>query len=92
MTDPFLTVRSVASPELIPVRATLMRGGSSKGLYFLGADLPSEKAMREAILLASYGSPDPRQVDGIGGADPLTSKAAIVGSSGRSDADVEYTF
>ena len=87
-----LSIQEIDSPELIPVRATLMRGGSSKGLYFLSADLPSEKAMRDAILLASYGSPDPRQVDGIGGADPLTSKAAIVALSERSDADVEYTF
>lgn len=87
-----LSVESIDSPELIPVRATLMRGGSSRGLYFLGSDLPSEKAMRNAILLASYGSPDPRQVDGVGGADPLTSKAAIVDLSQRDDADVEYTF
>ena len=69
-----------------------MRGGSSKGLYFLGSDLPNDKAMRDAILLASYGSPDSRQVDGVGGADPLTSKAAIVDLSQRDDADVEYTF
>ena len=79
-------------PELIPIRATLMRGGSSKGLYFLGSDLPAEKDMRDAILLASYGSPDNRQIDGVGGADPLTSKAAIVSQSQREDADVEYTF
>jgi 2-methylaconitate cis-trans-isomerase PrpF len=92
MTDSFLAVRAVDSPELIPVRATLMRGGSSKGLYFLGSDLPAEKPMRDAILLASYGSPDARQVDGVGGADPLTSKAAIVDISERDDADVEYTF
>ena len=92
MTDSFLAVTAVDSPELIPVRATLMRGGSSKGLYFLGSDLPAEKPMRDAVLLASYGSPDARQVDGVGGADPLTSKAAIVDISDRDDADVEYTF
>ncbi|WP_353201741.1 PrpF domain-containing protein [Polynucleobacter sp.] len=92
MTDSFLAVTAVDSPELIPVRATLMRGGSSKGLYFLGSDLPAEKSMRDAVLLASYGSPDARQVDGLGGADPLTSKAAIVDVSERDDADVEYTF
>ena len=92
MTDSFLAVTAVNSPELIPVRATLMRGGSSKGLYFLGSDLPAEKPMRDAVLLASYGSPDARQVDGVGGADPLTSKAAIVDVSDRDDADVEYTF
>jgi len=92
MTDSFLAVTAVDSPELISVRATLMRGGSSKGLYFLGSDLPAEKPMRDAVLLASYGSPDARQVDGLGGADPLTSKAAIVDVSERDDADVVYTF
>jgi len=87
-----LSFEGINFPELIPVRATLMRGGSSKGLYFLGSDLPSDRVMRDAILLASYGSPDTRQVDGVGGADPLTSKAAIVNLSRRGDADVEYTF
>ena len=86
------SIESIQSSELTSVRATLMRGGSSKGLYFLGSDLPQEKAMRDAILLASYGSPDSRQIDGVGGADPLTSKAAIVSLSHRDDADVEYTF
>jgi 2-methylaconitate cis-trans-isomerase PrpF len=87
-----LSIEGIDSPELTPIRATLMRGGSSKGLYFLGSDLPADRAMRDAILLASYGSPDTRQVDGVGGADPLTSKAAIVDLSQRDDADVEYTF
>lgn len=59
---------------------------------FLDADLPADKARREAVLLASYGSPDARQIDGIGGADPLTSKAAVVGPSSRLDADLDYTF
>ena len=92
MTHSFLAISATDCPELIPIRATLMRGGSSKGLYFLGSDLPAEKDMRDAILLASYGSPDNRQIDGVGGADPLTSKAAIVSQSQRDDADVEYTF
>lgn len=87
-----MTIQIVDCPELIPIRATLMRGGSSKGLYFLGSDLPNDRMMRDAFLLASYGSPDARQVDGIGGADPLTSKAAIVSRSERDDADIEYTF
>jgi 2-methylaconitate cis-trans-isomerase PrpF len=87
-----LSIEGIDSPELTPIRATLMRGGSSKGLYFLGSDLPADRVMRDAILLASYGSPDTRQVDGVGGADPLTSKAAIVDLSKRDDADVEYTF
>ena len=92
MDQSILAITTVDCPELIPVRATLMRGGSSKGLYFLSSDLPADREMRDAILLASYGSPDARQIDGIGGADPLTSKAAIVSKSQRDDADVEYTF
>lgn len=69
-----------------------MRGGTSKGAYFLAKDLPRERARLEQVLLAVMGSPDPRQIDGIGGADPLTSKVAIVGPASRSDADVDYLF
>lgn len=69
-----------------------MRGGSSKGGFFLAQDLPADERGRAAWLLAAYGSPDARQIDGIGGADALTSKAAIVAPSSRPDADVEYTF
>lgn len=70
----------------------LMRGGTSKGAYFLAADLPADPAVRDRVLLAVMGSPDPRQIDGIGGADPLTSKVAIVSPSSRDDADVDYLF
>ncbi|WP_028227411.1 4-oxalomesaconate tautomerase [Paraburkholderia ferrariae] len=70
----------------------LMRGGTSKGAYFLASDLPGDPALRERVLLAVMGSPDPRQIDGIGGADPLTSKVAIVSRSTREDADVDYLF
>jgi 2-methylaconitate cis-trans-isomerase PrpF len=70
----------------------LIRGGTSKGAYFLAASLPAEPEVRDRVLLAALGSPDPRQVDGIGGADPLTSKVAIVGRSSRPDADVDYLF
>jgi 2-methylaconitate cis-trans-isomerase PrpF len=69
-----------------------MRGGSSRGGFFLDDDLPQDKTRRDAVLLAAYGSPDGRQIDGIGGSDPLTSKAAVVKKSKRPDADVEYTF
>lgn len=69
-----------------------MRGGTSKGVYFLAADLPSDPAERDALLLRIMGSPDPRQIDGIGGADPLTSKVAILSPSSRDDADVDYLF
>ena len=60
------------------IRCTLMRGGTSKGAYFLAADLPPTPPTRDRVLLAALGSPDARQVDGIGGAHPLTSKVAIV--------------
>jgi 4-oxalomesaconate tautomerase len=69
-----------------------MRGGTSKGAYFLGKDLPAEPAARDALLLSIMGSPDPRQIDGIGGADPLTSKVAILSPPTRPDADVDYLF
>ncbi|MBN8293944.1 4-oxalomesaconate tautomerase [Rhodobacter sp. NTK016B] len=69
-----------------------MRGGTSKGAYFLATDMPSDVAARDALLLAIMGSPDARQIDGIGGADPLTSKVAILGPSTREDADVDYLF
>ncbi len=69
-----------------------MRGGTSKGAYFLAADLPADVARRDRILLAVMGSPDPRQIDGMGGADPLTSKVAIVSKSDRPGIDVDYLF
>ncbi|WP_378944328.1 4-oxalomesaconate tautomerase [Mesorhizobium sp. ANAO-SY3R2] len=69
-----------------------MRGGTSKGAYFLATDLPAEPDRRDALLLSLMGSPDPRQIDGIGGADPLTSKVAILSPSTRDDADVDYLF
>lgn len=69
-----------------------MRGGTSKGGYFLAEDLPSDPAERDALLLGIMGSPDPRQIDGMGGADPLTSKVAIVKPSARPDIDVDYLF
>jgi 4-oxalomesaconate tautomerase len=69
-----------------------MRGGTSKGAYFLARDLPADPAARDALLLRIMGSPDPRQIDGIGGADPLTSKVAILAPSTRPDADVDYLF
>ena len=74
------------------VRAMVMRGGTSKGLYFVAAELPGDIAERDAFLLAAMGSPDPRQIDGLGGAHPLTSKVAVVSSSPDDDADVDYLF
>jgi 4-oxalomesaconate tautomerase len=69
-----------------------MRGGTSKGGYFLADDLPSDPAERNAFLLRVMGSPDPRQIDGMGGADPLTSKVAVVRKSAREGIDVDYLF
>ncbi|MEM9879173.1 MAG: 4-oxalomesaconate tautomerase [Pseudomonadota bacterium] len=74
------------------IPATLMRGGTSKGLYFHQQDLPTDTATRDRVLLAAMGSPDVRQIDGVGGAHPLTSKVAILSPSARSDADVDYLF
>ncbi len=69
-----------------------MRGGTSKGGYFLKDDLPADTAARDAFLLAVMGSPDPVQIDGMGGADPLTSKVAVVSKSSRAGIDVDYLF
>ncbi|MBL8704590.1 MAG: 4-oxalomesaconate tautomerase [Rhodospirillales bacterium] len=74
------------------IRCMLMRGGTSKGAYFLGDDLPSEPGARDRVLLAAMGSPDPRQVDGVGGAHPLTSKVAIVSQSAVAGCDVDFLF
>ncbi|WP_313669448.1 4-oxalomesaconate tautomerase [Sandarakinorhabdus sp.] len=75
-----------------PVPCLWMRGGTSKGGYFLAADLPADPAARDALLLRVMGSPDPRQIDGMGGADPLTSKVAVVRRSDRPGIDVDYLF
>ena len=74
------------------ISCTLMRGGTSKGAYFVASDLPSDEAARDRVLMAVMGSPDPRQIDGVGGADPLTSKVAIVSKSTRPGIDVDYLF
>jgi 2-methylaconitate cis-trans-isomerase PrpF len=77
---------------LTPIPCTLMRGGTSKGPFFLASDIPADPALRDQMLLAVMGSPDARQIDGIGGATTLTSKAVIVGPSSRPGIDVEYLF
>ena len=76
----------------IRIPCLLMRGGTSKGAYFLAGDLPEQSALRDRVLLAALGSPDARQIDGIGGGDSLTSKVAIIQPSARDDADVDYLF
>lgn len=78
--------------EPVSARVMWMRGGTSKGAFFLAEDLPADTAARDAFLLRIMGSPDPRQIDGMGGADPLTSKVAVVSKSSREGADVDYLF
>lgn len=70
----------------------LMRGGTSKGPFFLESDLPEDKILRDKVLLAAMGSPDPRQIDGVGGAHPLTSKVGIVKKSVQEGIDLEFLF
>ncbi len=77
---------------LTAIPCTVLRGGTSKGLYFDVDDLPADTETRDRILLAAVGSPDIRQIDGMGGAHPLTSKVAVLGRSARDDADVDYLF
>jgi 4-oxalomesaconate tautomerase len=74
------------------IRCMWMRGGTSKGGYFLKEDLPVDSVLRDALLLRIMGSPDPNQIDGMGGADPLTSKVAVVNKSIRDGVDVDYLF
>lgn len=76
----------------IGVPCMLIRGGTSRGPYFAAADLPKDPETRERFLLAAMGSPDARQIDGLGGADTLTSKVAIVGPSARDNAEIDYLF
>jgi len=74
------------------IRCTIIRCGTSKGIFLKGNDLPKDPGLRDRVILAIFGSPDIRQIDGLGGADLLTSKVAIIGPSTRPDADIDYTF
>ncbi|WP_312523460.1 PrpF domain-containing protein [Anaerospora sp.] len=78
--------------EYVKVPAVLMRGGTSKGAYLMMSDLPEDPVLRDQVILSIYGSPDARQISGIGGADPLTSKVALIAPSTRDGVDVDYTF
>ena len=73
-------------------RCMWMRGGTSKGGYFLASDLPADEVARDALLLRVMGSPDARQIDGMGGANPLTSKVAVISAAARDDCDIDYLF
>jgi 4-oxalomesaconate tautomerase len=83
---------AVQGPDEEGIACLWMRGGTSKGAYLLASDLPADRRARDGVLLGIMGSPDPRQIDGIGGADPLTSKVAVLAPSSRADADVDYLF
>jgi 4-oxalomesaconate tautomerase len=74
------------------VRCMMMRGGTSRGLYLLASDLPDRPGERDSLLLRIMGSGHPLQIDGLGGAHPLTSKVAVVSRSRREDADIDYLF
>lgn len=78
--------------DLIPIPCVMMRGGTSKGPFFLASDLPADPAARDAVLLSVMGSGHPLQIDGIGGGNPVTSKVAIIGPGSVPGADVDYLF
>ena len=78
--------------HILKLPVTLMRGGTSKGVYVLEEDLPKDHNEWDKILLRLMGSPDQKQIDGLGGSQSVTSKVAIIKRSDRSDADVDYTF
>lgn len=82
----------VSAAEFLAIPAVFMRGGTSKGVYLLAGDLPDDPAVRDRVILDMYGSPDARQINGMGGADPLTSKVAILAVSRRPGVDIDYTF
>lgn len=79
-------------PDMEMLRCAVVRGGTSKGVFIMKNELPRDPVKRDAVIRAIYGSPDVRQIDGLGGADILTSKLAIISPSTREDADVDYTF
>lgn len=79
-------------PQMVAYRCTIMRGGTSKGVFFKRNELPGDPVLRDRVILAVFGSPDVRQIDGLGGADALTSKVAVIGPPTRPGADVDYTF
>lgn len=79
-------------PQMTPYRVVIARGGTSKGIFINRNELPKDPVLRDKVIRAIFGSPDLRQIDGLGGADVLTSKLAIIGPSTRPDADVDYTF
>jgi 4-oxalomesaconate tautomerase len=90
MSQPTSRPRSVGSQTAI--ECLFMRGGTSRGPFFIAEDLPTDRAQRDAVLLAVMGSPDPRQIDGLGGATTLTSKVGIVSRNATGEADLDFLF
>ena len=84
--------KETATSKTMKLPVTIMRGGTSKGVYILETDLPADKEKWDPILLRLMGSPDKKQIDGLGGSQSVTSKVAIIKASERADADVDYTF
>lgn len=74
------------------IPCAIYRGGTSKPIFFLESDLPQDPKKRDQVILAGFGSPDIRQIDGLGGADPLTSKVAYIGPPTMPNTDINYTF
>ncbi len=74
------------------IRCTIMRGGTSKGIFFHRNDLPQDPILRDKVIMRVFGAPDPREIDGLGGAELLTSKVAVIGPPTRPDCDVDYLF
>ena len=80
------------SNEVLDIRCSIVRGGTSKAIFLMNNELPADPKARESVILAVFGSPSLRQLDGLGGADITTSKVAIIGPPTRPDADIDYTF
>lgn len=78
--------------DMSPYKVVIHRGGTSKGIFINGNELPKDLEARNRVIRAIFGTPDSREIDGLGGADVLTSKLAIIGPPTRDDADVDYTF
>ena len=85
-------ITKTENDDYCPIPCTLMRGGTSRGPFFLASDLPADVARREQVLLAAMGSPDKRQIDGLGGAHPLTSKVGIVSRGSSPGVDLDFLF
>jgi 4-oxalomesaconate tautomerase len=85
-------MKALFDSDLLPIPCILMRGGTSRGPFFLASSLPAERGARDRVLLAAMGSPDPRQIDGLGGAHPLPSKVGIVSRGAPGQADLEFLF